>query len=141
MNYKIIKGGGFVMKTIEAEDQAALFRWAEFHKKYYPELSLLNGSLNGVRLTIGQAVKSKKQGMKKGFPDIHLPVAKGGYHGLFIELKIKPYRNDKGKMVYPVVSTEQRYWIEVLIKQGYRAVICKGFDAAMIEILNYLKKN
>lgn len=127
------------MKTIEADDQAALFRWAEFHQRYCPELALLNGSLNGVRLTIGQAVKAKKQGMKKGFPDIQLPVARGGYHGLFIELKIKPYRNHKNKVVYPKISNEQKWWIEELTKQGYRAVVCKGFDAAVNEIEGYLK--
>lgn len=131
------------MKIIEADDQAALFRWAEAHATYHkpniPELALLNGSLNGVKLTIGQAVKAKKQGMKAGYPDLFLPVPRGGYHGLFVELKIKPYRNHKNKMVYPTVSDEQRWWINQLNIQGYKAVICKGHDAAMIEILNYLK--
>lgn len=128
------------MKTIEADEQAALFRWAEQHGQFYPELALLNGSLNGVRLTIGQAVKAKKQGMKRGFPDIQLPVTRGGYHGLFIELKIKPYRNHKNKVIYPKISDEQKWWIKELTRQGYRAVVCKGFDAAMIEILNYLQQ-
>ncbi len=127
------------MKTIEADEQAALFRWAEFHRRYYPELALLNGSLNGVRLTIGQAVKAKKQGMRSGFPDIFLPVARGGYHGLFIELKVEPYRNHRNKTVYPKVSKNQKWWIEELTKHGYRAVICKGFDVAMTETLNYLQ--
>lgn len=127
------------MNTIEADDQAALFRWAQAHTRYYPELALLNGSLNGVKLTIGQGVKAKKQGMKKGFPDLFLPVPRGGYHGLFIELKIKPYRNHKNKMVYPTTSDEQKWWIAKLKAQGYGAVICKGYDAAMIEILNYLQ--
>ena len=127
------------MKTIEADEQAALFRWAEQHSHFYPELALLNGSLNGVRLSTGQAVKAKKQGMKSGFPDIQLPVAMGGYHGLFIELKIKPYRNHKNKIVYPKVSDDQKWWQARLREQGNRSEICKGFDAAMIEILNYLQ--
>ena len=126
------------MKTIEADDQAALFRWAEAFKDDHPGLEMLNGSLNGVRLTISQAVKAKAAGMKKGFPDINLPVPRGGYHGLYIELKIKPYRNHKGKMVYPVTSKEQEWWLFYLNQNGYRAVICKGFDAAVAEILGYL---
>ena len=126
------------MKTIETDKQAALFRWSKMMERYHPELALLNGSLNGVRLTIGQAVKAKKQGMKKGFPDIFLPVPKGGYHGLFIELKIKPYRNHKKKIVYPEISGEQLWWIAKLKAMGYRAEICKGFDAAQNEIMNYL---
>jgi len=127
------------MKTTEADEQAALFRFAAEFERYYPELALLNGSLNGVKLTIGQGVKAKAAGMKKGFPDINLPVSRGGYHGLFIELKIKPYRNHKGKMVYPQTSKEQLWWIDQLNKYGYRAVICKGFDSARAEILTYLQ--
>lgn len=127
------------MKTIEADEQAALFRWSKMMKRYHPELALLNGSLNGVRLTIGQAVKAKKQGMKKGFPDIFLPVPRGDYYGLFIELKIKPYRNHKHKIVYPKISGEQLWWIAKLKAMGYRAEICKGYDLAIVEILNYLQ--
>ena len=129
------------MKTIESEEQAALFRWADMKVQIgeYRELALLNGSLNGVKLTIGQAVKAKKQGMKKGFPDIFLPVPRGNYHGLFIELKIKPYRNDKDRWVYPKVSEEQKWWLNELTEQGYLAMICKGFDMAQNAILGYLK--
>lgn len=126
------------MKTKESDEQAALFRWADEFKYQYPELELLNGSLNGVKLTIGQAVKAKAQGMKKGFPDISLPVPRGGYNGLYIELKIKPYRNHKEKMIYPKTSKDQQWWINALTGNGYRAVVCKGYDAARAEILTYL---
>ena len=128
-----------VLKTIESDEQAALFRWAKMMERYHPELALLNGSLNGVKLTIGQAVKAKKQGMKKGFPDIQLPVPRGGYHGLFIELKIKPYRNFKGKMVYPTTSDDQKWWQARLREQGNRSEICEGYDAAQNEISSYLQ--
>ena len=127
------------MKTTEYYEQAALFMWAEKFKNQYPELELLNGSLNGVRLTIGQSVKIKKIGQKKGYPDISLPVPRGGYHGLYIELKIKPYRNYKGKMVYSQTSKEQKWWLNALNNNGYRAVVCKGYDAAVSEISTYLQ--
>ncbi len=126
------------MKTLEADEQAALFRWAKEFEREYPELALLNGSLNGVHLSKAQAGKAKAAGMKKGFPDINLPVPRGGYHGLYIELKIKPYRNHKGKMIYSYPSKEQLWWIDQLNKHGNRAVICKGYDAARAEILTYL---
>lgn len=29
----------------------------------------------------------KRMGLRKGFPDLFFPYARGGYHGLFIELK------------------------------------------------------
>jgi len=128
-----------VPKRLEWQIQAAIFEWAKTMEIRIPELKLLHGSTGGVRLSIGAAVKAKRLGNKAGFPDIFLPVARGGYHGLFIELKIKPYRNHKNKMVYPVVSKEQRWWINQLNIQGYCAAICKGFDAAIEEILNYIE--
>jgi len=114
----------------EWRQQATIFEWAETMLYKYPELWLLNGSLNGVRLSIGQAVKAKRCGMKKGHPDIALNVARKGYHGLFIELKKK-----KGG----VVSRDQQEWLDRLSTQGYFAVVCRGYDAAVKTIKDYLK--
>ena len=116
-------------KNDEFLEQAAIFRWAEIEQRNLPELEYLNGSLNGVRLTIGQAVKAKRGGMKKGFPDISLPVPRGGYHGLFIELKV-----DKNKP-----SSEQEAWLERLVDQGYYAAVVWGADAAITLIEFYLR--
>jgi len=112
----------------EYHNQKMIFEWAEFQKGKYPELSLLNGSLNGVKLTIGQAMKAKRGGLKKGYPDLFLPVARGKYHGLFIELK---YGNNKP-------STEQIYWLSRLEGEGYMAEICYGAKEAIELILAYL---
>jgi len=122
--------GRLMEKTYsEHETQIQIFEWAKFMEHKYPELKLLNASLNGVRLTIGQAKKAKLTGMKKGYPDIFLPVAKSGFHGLFIELKVGPNKATK----------EQKWWIEQLNKQGYFARVCKGFDETTWTILEYLK--
>ena len=91
---------------------------------------MLHGSLNGVRLSIGQAVKAKAAGMKKGYPDITLDVSRCGYHGLRIELKKK-----KGGRVTP----EQREWILNLQGQGYYACVCRGADHAKKIIIKYLR--
>jgi hypothetical protein len=115
---------------LEWEHQASIFEWAVVSIRKYPKLKLLNGSLNGVRLTIGQAVKAKRAGMKKGYPDISLPVACGGYHGLFIELK----RKYSG-----VVGKEQKLWLKALNDEGYKAEVCRGADEAIDLIIRYLK--
>ncbi len=109
--------------------QCAIFRFAELMSKQYPELELLVGSLNGVRLTIGQAVKAKKAGMKRGYPDIRLDVARGGYHGLRIELK-----RQKGG----VVSPEQKEWLKRLTEEGCYAVVCYGEDEAKDVLMRYI---
>lgn len=113
----------------EYQEQAAIFRLAQLHCRQYPELRWLNGSLNGVRLTIGQAVKMKKAGMKKGYPDLFLSVKRGKYSGLFIELK-----RIKGGRIEP----EQREWREFLLSQGYAHHFCKGCDEAWKVIIDYL---
>lgn len=72
----------------EFEEQAAIVKWARFWEIKYPELKLLNASANGVRLTKAQAGKAKAAGMVAGWPDLNLPVARGGFNGLYIELKV-----------------------------------------------------
>ena len=70
------------------------------------------------------AMKMKNEGQRKGMPDLCLPVAKKGYHGLYIELKKKGGR----------VSPEQREVIARLNANGYLAEVCFGAEAA-IELL------
>lgn len=71
----------------EFQMQCSLFNWASLFSRKYPALRLLRGSMNGVHLTAAQAGKAKAAGLLKGEHDITLPVARGGYHGLSIELK------------------------------------------------------
>ena len=113
----------------EYQEQISLFQLAHLHTGRHPELKFLNGSLNGVRLSIGQAVKAKKAGMRAGFPDISLPVRSGIYGGLFIELK----RMDGGK-----ISPSQQDWKTFLESQGYKHAFSLGHEEAWDIILKYL---
>lgn len=113
----------------ELQEQIAIFQWVELMKGKYPMLKYMNSSLNGVRLTIGQASLAKKSGMVKGYPDIFLPYNNGTHNGLFIELK---------RIKGGVVSAEQKDFITFLNAQGYLAVVCKGSQDAINEIKTYL---
>lgn len=115
----------------EYAEQVAVFKSAQLYVRQYPELRFLNGSLNGVRLSIGQAVKCKNIGMKAGYPDIFLPVCRGDFNGLFIELKRR-----KGGSIQP----EQRVWQKFLLKQGFDHHFCYGSDEAWKIIIEYLNK-
>ncbi len=112
----------------EHQEQVALFRMAEQASVKYPELDLLNGSLNGVRLTIGQATKAKKAGMKRGYPDIFLPVQRKGYAGLYIEMKVKG----------GYLRSEQKAWLKRLKDEGYYCTVCYSALEAWDEIMAYL---
>jgi hypothetical protein len=114
----------------EYEEQKAVFAWADIMSSKWPELKYLNGSLNGVRLTIGQAKKAKYGGLKRGVPDIFLPATRKNWAGLFIELK----RKEGGR-----TSPEQKDWLIFLSNQGYYAAVANGSEAAIRIITGYLE--
>ena len=113
----------------EAEEQRALFKLCAVLSGRYPELALLHHIPNGGSRNAAEAANLKRQGVKAGVPDIFLPVARKGYHGLYIELK----RQEGGRL-----SDAQKWWIERLRRQGYAVYVCKGARAAARVICEYM---
>lgn len=114
----------------EACEQEALFAWAEYQKGKYPELELMYHIPNGGSRNKAEAARLKAQGVKPGVPDICLPVPRGKYHGLYIELK----RTEGGRL-----SDKQLNWLDNLMKQGYVAFLCYGWEEAKSLIIKYLE--
>ena len=114
----------------EDTEQAHIFAWAAWASGKYPELDLMHHIPNGGKRSKSEAARFKAQGVKAGVPDIFLPCARGGYHGLYIELK----RTKGGKL-----SAAQKEWIDALRGQGYKVIVCYGFDEAREVIINYLE--
>ena len=114
----------------EAAHQTALFAWAALHVFQWPELAWMFAVPNGGTRDKIEAGFLKAQGVRSGVPDIFLPVARRGMHGLFIEMKAK-----KG-----IVSPEQKIFGENMKKQGYVCEICYGWEEARDLILKYLKE-
>ena len=74
---------------------------------------------NEGKRTKSTGAKLKREGLRKGYPDITLDVSRCGYHGLKIELKrIRNY----------TITQEQKDWIIKLNEQGYAAVFCYTCD-------------
>lgn len=113
----------------EGEEQEALFRWAAYMKGLYPEIELLYHIPNGGSRNPAEAANLKRQGVKAGVPDLCLPVARGRYHGLYIELKVG--RNKP--------SDKQKKWLLALNAQGYAAAVCYGWESAAETIKKYLE--
>lgn len=114
----------------ESQEQQLLFEWAVLAAGRWPELALMYHIPNGGSRSKSEAGRFRAEGVKAGVPDICLPVARGGYHGLYIELK----RVKGGR-----VSTAQQGWIAALRDQGYYACVCKGWDDAAHVIKKYLE--
>lgn len=113
----------------EGNEQEALFAWALYAAGAMPELGLMFHVPNGGSRNRIEAAKLKRQGVRAGVPDICLPVARGGFHGLFVELK---YGRNKA-------TDRQTAWLDALRSQGYLAVECVGWDIAREVITKYLK--
>lgn len=119
------------MNHKESDEQISLFQWAKLAQCQYPELKLLHAIGNGnAKRSIVQGARMKREGVKAGVSDVMLPVARGGYHGLYIELKIKG-----GK-----VSNSQEWWIAETTKQGYYSTVCYGWVEAKEVIEGYLRR-
>lgn len=71
----------------------------------------------------------KKKGVRAGVPDIIIPIASSGYHGLWIELKVKPNR----------LTPDQSRFIDLLILLGHCARVCWSATEAIELIKEYIK--
>lgn len=115
----------------EASEQRALFQWAAIFEGKHPELTLLHHVPNGGKRDKVTAALLKAEGVKSGVPDVCLPVARGGYHGLYIEMKA-----GKNKL-----SVNQETWLKQLTLQGYCTAVCYGWHEAAEVITKYLKES
>jgi len=113
----------------EEAEQCQVITWALLHDGQYPDLKLLYASANGGLRHIAVARKLKASGVKPGVPDLHLPVARGGYHGLWIEMKAMD----------GTVSDEQHAWIDALLAEGACVCVSFGAAAAIAMLTNYLR--
>ena len=93
----------------------------------YPE-ALYCASAGGMRTSYLQAIKMKRTGYVKGFPDLFIYEPRGEFHGLAIEMK-----KEKGGTASP----EQKEWQEQLRNRGYCSYICKGNEEAIKVIDEY----
>lgn len=78
-----------------------------------------------------QAGILKAEGVKAGVPDLHLPVARGGYHSLYVEMKSQT----------GTPSEAQKEWIAALLAEGNLAGMRRGCAAAVDVLEKYLKGN
>ena len=110
----------------EGKEQASLFKWLALqHPRAF---KLAYHVPNGGHRVKAVAAKLKGQGVKAGVSDIVLPMARGGYFGLYIEFKATPPHDS------PVTESQHSYLMSVEL-QGYMALVCRGINEA-IEVIN-----
>lgn len=113
----------------ESQEQQTLFGFCSVELSRYPELEMLAHIPNEGKRTKSTGGRLKKEGLRKGYPDIVLNISRQEYHGLFLELKRK--RGSK-------ITKEQKEWIIKLNRQGNAAAFCYGWEQAWGFIYAYL---
>lgn len=128
---KLFKTNAPRAKSVDREglEQAALLREVAF--RHPAVFKLIYHVPNGGHRHKAVAVKLKEQGVKAGVPDLVLPLARGGYFGLYIEFKATPPFD-------AAVSSSQDSYIQALTEQGYLAIVCRGHFDAMEQLRAYL---
>ena len=116
----------------ESEEQQLLMQWANANTKKYPELWGLMAVPNGGHRSKRTAGRMKAEGVKAGYPDLALDVARGGFWGLRVELK-------RERRSLSRISDRQTAWHTFLLEQGYAVHICHGWRAAAAVIETYLQ--
>ena len=75
----------------------------------------------------------KSEGFQTGVSDLFLMVARGGCHGLWIEMK---RRNASPSDT----SRDQRTFLDRAARECYDGAVCKGAQQAIDAITNYLSQ-
>jgi len=116
------------LKRTEHDEQCAVIDWANAYAGRYPDLRWLHAIPNGGQRNVVIALKLQAEGVKSGVPDLFLPCPKKGYHGLYIEMKVKPNKT----------RPEQDEWLDALSDYGYRVEVCYSADEAIAALKNYI---
>jgi hypothetical protein len=122
----------------ESQEQQKLIHWWDnygFKPKNLasdcPELNwhkILFAVANGGLRNIREAAKLKREGVRKGVPDLMLSYPNKSYPGLYIEMKFGD----------GVLSKEQNEIKEMLTLVGYKVSVCYSFEEAKQVIEDYL---
>lgn len=124
-----VLSGEEVPVPTESEEQQWLYQWVKSNMGAYPELEALYHIPNEGKRSKTEGAKLKREGLKDGVSDNCLPVRRGKYGSLYIELK-----RIKGSKV----SKDQKEWIDLMRKVGNAAFICYGWIEAKEKIEWYL---
>ena len=90
---------------------------------------LFCATVGGKRTHLIENVKARATGYNKGVPDLLIYEARGGYHGLAMELK-----STSGAL-----SEEQKKWLEDLEARKYKTVVPRSVDECKEAFIEYFK--
>lgn len=126
----------------EHDLQVAVMDWTREEAARRPELELLHAIPNGGKRGKLTARRLKREGVKRGVPDLMLPVARRGYHGLYLEMKWEGWLPDGagGRRRYRSrPSKAQKWWAARLHGEGYAVRVCRTLEETQDVLRAYLE--
>lgn len=113
----------------EDTEQINVVTWCRWQQGAFPELKLLHHCPNGGSRNEREAVKFKQMGVLAGVADLHLPVPKGRYASLYIEMKFADGR----------LQDSQKTFLRDAAEVGNFCAVCYDADAAIKVIGEYIR--
>ena len=117
-----------IPKKTEDGEQQAVIEWAGIMSNAHPELLNLYHVPNEGKRSKAEGARQLRMGLRPGVPDLILDWPSGQYHGLRIEMKVKPNRTTK----------DQEEGLNRLAKAGYVVKVCYSAAEAIQTIEAYI---
>jgi hypothetical protein len=107
------------LRVSEHGEQMTVIQWARAMSGSYPELEWLHAIPNGSKLPYhrdrngnvvsNQGQRMKAEGLTRGIFDLFLPCPTVNYHGLYIEMKIKPNKLSPEQIAFEAYGKSAHY--------------------------------
>ncbi|MBT8086002.1 MAG: VRR-NUC domain-containing protein [Woeseia sp.] len=122
-------------RLLESATQQALVQIAWLHRnhpRYEIIARMLWSSQNGANVEPHHRERLVREGMSIGYPDLGLDVARGGWHGMRVEMKAPKARTGKE---HAERQERRRYWLH---REGYYCVVCDDAERAWCLLCDYV---
>ena len=113
---------------IDLSEFGIQYHFFQYIDKAHPDLPIFAIPNGGKGRTWSEGRDLKQTGTRPGVLDVFCAVARGGYHGLFIEFKAK----------LGTLSEKQKSWIDKLSAQDYLCVVLRDPNEAARYLEQYL---
>lgn len=121
---------------LEEDEQIAFVRWCRLQDiRVHHSGNEIGGSTSAMK---ARAVKMKKMGTSKGFPDLLVFIPVYGVTG-----KIDAYQMcaiEMKRRKGSTTSPEQKEWLKVLQASGVMSAVCKGAEEAISFVQKIIKE-
>lgn len=142
-----LRSPAFRSQSGQPTELAEQFGFIQWLRTTLPEVKFF-AVPNGGKRDHTEATLKLLEGMTKGVPDLWMPHARKGYHGLVIEFKKasraedsvwKPEDGPVSRWTPGVVSPEQKAWITHLEAEGYLVLVACGMVPAVEAVRWYFE--